>query len=162
METQFENAKTQFESAKTQFTGDLLAWTGRAMRSKKALILLISLEVNILTKIQLLFPWGLSCKVILTQYLMPLFTMVRRVSVNLTILANLGKNCHHSKSYELNQTCLWQGFILYVAEILAWPLIFSNCFPMIVMGNASLFTSASLHETKNVVNLNRLIYFFLS
>ena len=29
--------KTQFENAKTQFTGDLLAWTGRAMRSKKAL-----------------------------------------------------------------------------------------------------------------------------
>ena len=26
--------KTQFENAKTQFTGDLLAWTGRAMRSK--------------------------------------------------------------------------------------------------------------------------------
>ena len=35
--TQFENAKTQFENAKTQFTGDLLAWTGRAIRSKKAL-----------------------------------------------------------------------------------------------------------------------------
>ena len=35
-ETQFENAKTQFENAKTQFTGDLLAWTGRAMRSKKS------------------------------------------------------------------------------------------------------------------------------
>ena len=34
--TQFENAKTQFENAKTQFTGDLLAWTGRAMRSKKS------------------------------------------------------------------------------------------------------------------------------
>ena len=27
--------KTLFENAKTQFTGDLLAWTGRAMRSKK-------------------------------------------------------------------------------------------------------------------------------
>ena len=36
LETQFENAKTQFENAKTQFTGDLLAWTGRAMRSKKS------------------------------------------------------------------------------------------------------------------------------
>ena len=35
-ETQFENAKTQFENAKTQFTGDLLAWTGLAMRSKKS------------------------------------------------------------------------------------------------------------------------------
>ena len=45
-----------FKNAKTQFTGDLQAWTGRAMRSKKAPILLISLEVNILTKIQLLFP----------------------------------------------------------------------------------------------------------
>ena len=28
--------KTQFENGKTQFTGDLLAWTGRAMRSKKS------------------------------------------------------------------------------------------------------------------------------
>ena len=35
-ETQFENAKTQFENAKTQFTGDLLAWTGCAMRSKES------------------------------------------------------------------------------------------------------------------------------
>ena len=35
-ETQFENAKTQLENGKTQFTGDLLAWTGRAMRSKKS------------------------------------------------------------------------------------------------------------------------------
>ena len=35
--TQFENVKTQFETAKTQITGDPLAWTGRAMRSKKAL-----------------------------------------------------------------------------------------------------------------------------
>ena len=33
--TKIKNSETQFENAKTQFTGDLLAWTGRAMRSKK-------------------------------------------------------------------------------------------------------------------------------
>ena len=35
--TQFENLKTQFENTKTQITGDPLAWTGRAMGSKKTL-----------------------------------------------------------------------------------------------------------------------------
>ena len=38
--TQFENVKTQFETVKTQITGDPLAWTGRAMRSKKPLVML--------------------------------------------------------------------------------------------------------------------------
>ena len=31
-------------------------------------------------------------------------------SVNLTILGNLGRNWHHSNSYELNQTCLYPVF----------------------------------------------------
>ena len=34
--TKKKRTETQFENAKTQFTGDLLALTGRAMRSKKS------------------------------------------------------------------------------------------------------------------------------
>ena len=37
IELNFKLNQTQFENGKTQFTGDLLALTGRAMRSKKAL-----------------------------------------------------------------------------------------------------------------------------
>ena len=52
-ETQFENAKTQFENAKTQFTGDPLAWTGRAMRSKKSPGMCFGLSIHSIKEIPL-------------------------------------------------------------------------------------------------------------
>ena len=38
--------KLNFKNAKTQFTGDLLAWSGRAMRSKKTPVTLIFGDVK--------------------------------------------------------------------------------------------------------------------